>query len=138
MIFFIVFRQNVWIIPRTENWVIYKKSIRNYEIFLIQIRNKNVLFFINSQIQETISSYPYDCKFGQSIGDRNDSEQTFVFNISEHNKTANLTTFLVLSNEFIKDIQQLIGFEINVAHAGKINITVIITFIKEVNFASGY
>ena len=80
--------------------------------------------FVLFKKKETISSYPYDCKFGQSIGDENDKAKTFVFNISEYNKTANLTTFLVLSNEFIKDVQQLIGFEINVAHAGKINITV--------------
>ena len=34
------------------------------------------------------------------------------------------TTFLVVSNEFLKDIQELNGFEINVAYGGKINITV--------------
>ena len=63
---------------------------------------------------ETVSSYLYECYFGGML-DRN----------ATHNGlTSQNTNFLVVSNEFLKDIQQLNGFEINVAHGGKINITV--------------
>ena len=40
------------------------------------------------------------------------------------NELSQNLTFLVVSNEFLKDIEQLEGFMINVSQTGQINITV--------------